>query len=105
MSGYPSPLSMQQDGPDFYNLFIRMSCLTVPTNLKEIVRYLRFFRDQDGYDQYLKHYLPMLPAEYAAEFIEKEIEPEVTTFEVPVEEEKPKVKKPRKSKLSPPSHE
>lgn len=95
---------MNKDGPDYYTLFIQMKCLTVPTNTKDIVRYLRFFKDQDGYEMYLKHYLRMLPADVAAEFIEKEVTAEpVATEETAVEA--PKVKKPRKSKLSPPSHE
>lgn len=105
MSGLPapSPNSMQQDGPDYYNLFIRMSCLTVPTNTKDIVRYLRFFKDQDGYEMYLKHYLPKLPKDIAAEF-EK---PKAVKVEEPVPAEAPaeapKVKKTRKSKSSPSS--
>lgn len=97
------------DGPNYEDVFRKMQVFHGGSaeDVKIIVRYLRFFRGQDGYDMYLKHYLPMLSPEVAAEFIEIPVEtvkeePKVEVTEevkVTAEEEKPRRK--RKSKLSP----
>lgn len=57
------------DGPNILALFTEMKCLNGQSNAKEIVQYLRFFKDQTYYPTYLRHYVPMLPAELAKEFL------------------------------------
>lgn len=77
------------DGPNYEALFKGMKCLlgTNAEDVKHIVRWLRFFQGQEGYEMYADHYLPLLPADVAAEFKPKAkkvvIEPVV---EVVVEE-------------------
>jgi len=58
------------DGPDHEKLFRQMGILNAETNLKEIVKYLRFTKDEGTYQQYLKHYIPML----AKPGLEKELQ-------------------------------
>lgn len=72
MSGFTPYPPSHMDGPNFEEVFRRMQCLHGGNaeDVKIIVRYLRFFRDQEGYETYLKHYLPMLPEEIAKEFVE-----------------------------------
>lgn len=49
------------DGPSFEPLFRDMRCLNAESNLPEIVKYLRFTKDEEaGYQSFLNHYLPML---------------------------------------------
>ena len=48
------------DGPDIHKLFTETNCLTAKSNLKEICQYLRFFKNEDCYQTYLKKYLPLL---------------------------------------------
>jgi len=48
-----------------------MKALNAETNLKEILRYLRFSKDEGAmYQNYLRHYLPLLPKENLGEFID-----------------------------------
>lgn len=63
------------DGPNYEALFQGMKCLHGGNaeDVKVIVRYLRFYEGQDGYERYAKHYLPMLPKEIAAQFSPQEI--------------------------------
>lgn len=58
------------DGPNYEQLFTGMRTLlgTNENDVKTIVRWLRFYKDQEGYEMYLNHYLPLLPKEAAAEF-------------------------------------
>ncbi len=74
------------DGPDYETVFKRMQCLHGgnPEDVRIIVRYLRFFKGQGGYDGYLAHYLPMLSADVAAEFTEDTVEPVIATETVVV---------------------
>ena len=48
------------DGPDILKLFTETNCLNVQSNLKEICKYLRFFKSEQPYQTYLKKYLPLL---------------------------------------------
>lgn len=57
------------DGPQIENLFRECKCLNAEYNLQEIVKYLRFSKGEDGYQAYLKHYLPMLPKEQFDAFV------------------------------------
>jgi hypothetical protein len=61
------------DGPNYEAVFQKMQALHGgnPEDVKIIVRYLRFYQGQDGFEMYAKHYLPMLSPEVAAEFLEK----------------------------------
>lgn len=82
---------MNTDGPNYEQLFQGMKCLHGENadDVKVIVRYLRFYQGQEGYNRYLDHYLPMLPEDVAAEFKPKK------------EEKKPEAKKaPKKAKSS-----
>lgn len=75
------------DGPNIEKLFNEMQCLNAQSNAREIVRWLRFYRDETAYQQYLKHYLPMFAKpEYEAilnEFVDdlsdKELAKELKT--------------------------
>lgn len=60
----------ESDGPNHYNNFIGMKTLNAEANLKEILRWLRFFKGEDNYQTLLNHYLPMLPEEHFTELIE-----------------------------------
>ena len=64
---YSPPLYMA-DGPDYQKLFTEMQALNIECNLKEIIRYLRFFQGEANYKIYLEHYYPMLPAECRKQF-------------------------------------
>ncbi len=57
------------DGPDHFKLFTDMKCLNGETNAPEIVKYLRFSKDEGTYQTYLRHYLPMLAEDAFSEFI------------------------------------
>ena len=61
------------DGPNFEQLFKNCQCLNAEANLKYIVNYLRFYKNDGAYQSYLTHYLPMLAkpeyAEYFEEFV------------------------------------
>ncbi len=49
------------DGPSHEPLFREMKCLNAESNLVEIVKYLRFTKDEGpNYQKFLAHYLPML---------------------------------------------
>jgi viroplasmin and RNaseH domain-containing protein len=48
------------DGPNIEHLFTETDCLNAQSNLKDIVKYLRFFRDETAYQMYLKKFLPKL---------------------------------------------
>lgn len=65
------PTISMPDGPNYEQVFTRMQVFhgKNPEDVKHIVRYLRFFRGQDGYELYAKHYIPMLSPEIAAEFL------------------------------------
>lgn len=54
------------DGPNYFELFQRC-----PTNLPAeiVVRYLRFFKDSDKYQDFLLHYVPLLPEDVRDEFL------------------------------------
>lgn len=69
------------DGPNYEAVFRGMKCLHGGNaeDVKIIVRFLRFFQGQEGYEVYLAHYLPMLPADVAAEFKPKEVKKAVVT--------------------------
>lgn len=78
---------MSPDGPNFEAVFRKMEALNGnnPESLQTIIRYLRFFKGTDEYGLYIKHYLPMLPADVAKEFAEpKVVKVEVKAVEVPV---------------------
>lgn len=47
------------DGPNIYDLFVRMQALNADVNKNDIVRHLRFFKSEGDYQNYLRHYLPM----------------------------------------------
>lgn len=85
------------DGPNFEALFKGMQCLhgTNAEDVKIIVRWLRFFQGQEGYEKYANHYLPMLPKEAAAEFM-----PKAEKKEEPIEVESKPVTSPSKRKAS-----
>ena len=74
------------DGPNYERLFRECKCLNWETHSKTIVDYLRFTtgEGEDG-SPYLAHYLPMLPADVAAEFVKKPKKAE-KVVEAPVEE-------------------
>ena len=58
------------EGPDYLALFTGMKCLNGEANEADIVRHLRFFKDDGNYQTFLRHYLPMLSEEKFKEFIE-----------------------------------
>ncbi len=57
------------DGPDYFKLFAEMKCLNGETNAAEIVKHLRFTKDEGTYQTYLRHYLPMLSKDHFDQFI------------------------------------
>lgn len=69
-------------------------------DVKHIVRWLRFFQGQEGYEMYADHYLPLLPADVAAEFKPKAkkivIEPVMEEVTVITEVETPSISAPKK---------
>lgn len=93
--------------PDYFTLFQR--CVLMPEHCqKEILKYLRFFKNEGGYQGYLSHYLPLLPAEVIGEFLPDVALPELKAKLAeklkPAKEEKTEdVKEPRKVKKSSPS--
>lgn len=99
-----------QDGPNYEQVFTKMQVFHGgnPEDVKHIVRYLRFFRGQDCYEMYAKHYIPMLPSEIAIEFIVPDPEQDATkeqkiaekpiTMTVQTEVPKKKAGRPKKSK-------
>lgn len=78
------------DGPNYEALFQGMKCLHGGNaeDVKIIVRYLRFYEGQDGFERYAKHYLPMLPKEIAAQFAPQEVKGKVVV-EVAESKEEP----------------
>lgn len=98
------------DGPNYEQVFTRMQVFHGKNaeDVKHIVRYLRFFRGQDGYELYAKHYIPMLSPEVAAEFLaedtptveqkEEVIQRAVETNNVVTEAPKKKPGRPKKIK-------
>lgn len=91
------------DGPNYEQVFTKMQVFhgKNPEDVRHIVRYLRFFRGQDGYEMYAKHYIPMLPPEIAKEFLTPENEPlkneNPITMTVQTEVPKKKAGRPKKS--------
>lgn len=81
------------DGPDYEALFTKMQSLHGGNaeDVKIIVRYLRFYRDQGGFETYAAHYLPMLPPDVAAEFTKAKTLP-ATKIEVKEEPKKEETK-------------
>lgn len=59
------------DGPNYEQLFKDCQCLNPEANLKYIVNYLRFYKNDDLYQRYLKHYLPLLASPKYAEHFEE----------------------------------
>ena len=74
-------------------------------SVKTITRWLRFFKDQEGYEMYLNHYLPMLPPEVAKEFAPPEVEKKFTPLvdEASATDENPIAKKKRGRKAKSPT--
>ena len=89
------------DGPNIEKLFTETDCLTVQSNLKDIVQYLRFFKNEDSYQTHLRKYLPKLAVpeakeafdEFIGDYADKEKAKELIALVTPKKEEK-KVKVP-----------
>ncbi len=59
------------DGPDIHKLFTETTCLTATSNLDDICRYLRFYKNEGSYQQFLAKFLPLLAKpEYKTQFDE-----------------------------------
>jgi len=89
------------DGPNYEEVFKRMDTLHGgdAESVKTITRWLRFFKDQEGYEMYLNHYLPMLPPEVAKEFAPEKVESKNEPSEkAEVAVTEPKKKRGRKAK-------
>lgn len=83
MSGLLLPHhSMTQDGPDYFGLFQRCVTNLDPTIT---VSYLRFFKGNEKYQDFLKHYVPLLPDELKAEFVADLDTPIEVAVEAPIE--------------------
>lgn len=59
------------DGPNIEKLFTETNCLTALSNLEDICKYLRFFKNEGNYQSFLRKYLPLLAfPQYAKAFHE-----------------------------------
>lgn len=75
------------DGPNYEALFRGCKCLNGNSDLPMIVKWLRFTADEGGgVSPYLAHYLPMLPADVAAEFTGVEVKVEEKVAEKAITE-------------------
>lgn len=94
----PTPYTMS-DGPNHEANF-QAGILNAEANLKDIVRFLRFYKGEDKYQSYLRQYLPMLAkleyTEVFDEFID-DYENEERVKELKTALKAPKVEEPVES--------